>query len=550
MQLTTGYEHGNPGTERAPLNGQNATTFGIQVAETALLRTLDRWKLHLPSQLSGHSAYYVPELSFDRQNEPWLQTFPNEWPDYESSNVFIAPQSDKPVNGEAWGLQAVFNCTTVSSVEQFHLLSQRTTDGSQPRCPAIRVGAWNYNHPQYGTLPELCDYDAYVQGQPARYRYITYDADLVDGSMEIAVKSVRRTNPRGGATPFNEPKPILFEAALWQAPIELNSPCAEMERHISNTLNITVASMNKTYNKDWDMHGSPISPKRITMEAVGVQCESSFKGGTATLDGLKGTYASFTAKEPVPINSATLVPLATALPKIVRGELAGGLELIEMNNFQALEDVIKNNPLYRKNSGDIDLIPEIASNASWLLNIYKSVNAYNIFPWTCDERGIPVGPDKRAYDGQQLQLVTSEQFKQSIIGAHKAYAIELMKSPNAKWHGNLTYAIETSILSPGQISPISVLILLILWAVCSTTLGILFGLRPRWADTLDGFSMFRFGSDNPGFADGCCVKTYDQCPDLLLIPGLVGDSRPDEQVGHISLVQSPPAEKTKSYRGS
>ena len=61
--------------------------------------------------------------------------------------------------------------------------------------------------------------------------------------------------------------------------------------------------------------------------------------------------------------------------------------------------------------------------------------------------------------------------------------------------------------------------------------------------------MFRFGSDFPGFADGICAKTYDQCPELLTLPGLVGDGRPNEQVGHISLVEEVVAVRHKKYQG-
>jgi len=93
------------------------------------------------------------------------------------------------------------------------------------------------------------------------------------------------------------------------------------------------------------------------------------------------------------------------------------------------------------------------------------------------------------------------------------------------------------------------MVLLILWGILSCILGVTYGVRPRWAEILDGFSMFRFGSDFPGFADGICAKTYDQCPELLTLPGLVGDGRPNEQVGHISLVEEVVAVRHKKYQG-
>ncbi len=554
MQLTAGYEDGNPGTDRALLTGNNASTFGNQVKEDALVRALNRWKYVSPSQLSGRSAFYVPETESKQRNSTWLQTFPNVWPDDDNIDVFLAPQSDKPVNGEAWGLQVFIQCNTVSSIGQFKLLSQRTEDHSQPRCPAIQVGH-QYNHPQYADIPDMCDYDAYVQSPSYPYWIINPDADFVDGFMELAMDYERRLEPVPPHnvmtyTPFNEPVPVLIEAALWQAPIKLRHPCPEVEFQISNQLGTPVTGMNKTYTKHWDRFQGPID-EIVTLNPVGVQCNSTFRGGTATLNGLKGTYASFTAKNPVPVNSATLVPFSTALPKIVRSELGGALALDEIVTYEAVGRAIKYHPLYdARMPEEMDLIPEISSNTSWLLNIYRSVNAFNSVPIPCDKEGNPLDPSTRGYDGQQLQLITSGQFKRSIINAHKAYAIELMKTPDVHWYGNLTYAKTTTVLTPGQISPVPVLVLLIAWALCTSTLGVLFGLQQRWTDALDGFSMFRFGSDNPGFADGVCVKSYDHCPKLLEIPGLVGDSKSDEDVGHITLVQSPSAEKSKRYRGS
>jgi hypothetical protein len=65
------------------------------------------------------------------------------------------------------------------------------------------------------------------------------------------------------------------------------------------------------------------------MDSIGVRCTSSLIAGTAKLDGLRGTFASFAPRDPLPLPSATLVPLETAVPKILRGELSAALTLKE-----------------------------------------------------------------------------------------------------------------------------------------------------------------------------------------------------------------------------
>lgn len=76
------------------------------------------------------------------------------------------------------------------------------------------------------------------------------------------------------------------------------------------------------------------------------------------------------------MSSATLVPLATAMPRILRSEVAESLELADVDSVIGLESQInETDPINDKNP-----LAEIAANASWLLNIYKSVDAYNIAP--------------------------------------------------------------------------------------------------------------------------------------------------------------------------
>lgn len=551
LELTDGFKPGSAGNDRAELSGQDRNTFADQAIDV-IDRAFNRWRYPTNLQLSRRSTFYVPEATAALGNRTWLKTIPNSWPDADSSTVFLAPQSDRPVSGEVWGLQASYNCTIINHVDQFQLLSQRGADRSKPRCPAIDFASYD-GQPQYYGLPELCDHDVYMIGQhagPAGSHSVMIslaNLGFLDGFMEMAVKHEKKEDDQ-----FSDTTPVLLEMAVWQQPIKLEPPCPLIEAEVSNNLSLVVEGMQKSY-LDYGSYGleAPADPSPILLDAIGVQCNSSFILGTATLDGLKGTYASFKREEPIASATATSVPLATAVPEILRSSTASALDLREISSLYALDQLVnKSNITYEMGDGETNPIPEIASNASWLPNLFKSVDAYNRVPLPCDSEGNPINLNESS-SGQQLNVITSAQLKRSVIRAHQAYAIELSGPRGGMWYGNLTNAVPTAVIVPGKLTPIVILILLAIWAVSCFLLGIIFGTRPRWADILDGFSMFRFGSDNPEFAaDDVCVKDYDQCRTLLAIPGLIGDSEPGRQPGHITLVKDGLARRDKKYGGS
>ena len=184
----------------------------------------------------------------------------------------------------------------------------------------------------------------------------------------------------------------------------------------------------------------------------------------------------------------------------------------------------------------------IASNISWLQNICKSVDAFYRQPLYCDDEGHVNVTLTTAW--QQLQLINSTQFRTSLIRAHKAYALKMSpptsQNKNANWMGNLTSVPSALVISPGDVPPQLVLSFLVIWALCCSVLGIVYGARPRWSETLNCFSMFRFGAasrhlDTIGTFGGS-TREFTECPALMDLPGLVGDSRPDRELGYIMLV--------------
>lgn len=344
-----------------------------------------------------------------------------------------------------------------------------------------------------------------------------------------------------------------MEAALWQNPIEMIGKCPPLEKLLSNELGTTIADFQKSFALN-DLTASLVGQTDMNskqLDAIGFQCKSSFRTGTATINGRSGTYSSFTHQEADPVLSATPVPLPTAIPRIFRSEVSAALTLLEMNSVQTLIDSVNDLNVDWEDFGAGTLNPTayIASNASWLQNIYRAADVFYHQPIYCDEDGNVNITLTSSW--QQLQLINSTQFLTSFVRAHKAYALEMTRpttqeNRETSWTGALNVIAPTVIIAPGDVPPQIVVGLLAFWALGSLILGSTFGLRQRWSETLDGFSMFRFGTDNPRFNTtngrrggdgGGTARRYTDCPGLKELPGLIGDSRPDRNVGYITLVE-------------
>ena len=87
--------------------------------------------------------------------------------------------------------------------------------------------------------------------------------------------------------------------------------------------------------------------------------------------------------------------------------------------------------------------------------------------------------------------------------------------------------------------------LLAVWALGLCTIGVKFRLRPRWSETLDGVSMFRFDSDQLGFSidEAAYVQHFSHCQGLRKLPGMVGASKEgtiqaSKDTEHVTLIGS------------
>ncbi|CAD0025242.1 unnamed protein product [Aureobasidium pullulans] len=177
----------------------------------------------------------------------------------------------------------------------------------------------------------------------------------------------------------------------------------------------------------------------------------------------------------------------------------------------------------------------VGLNANVPPNCDNSINLSSVTrnPWygaNIATGGIPTlvyGSEKDPHI--QLRTISPATFKLAIHKLFGEATIAMMArrgdpyaTSSVEYH-RLYGLDQTTALVPGKVPWSIVLTLLILWtAVTSIPSLWVFG-RKRWADTLSGFDMFRFGAEWKGAVWQFEENEFEKCPILLEVPGMIGD---------------------------
>ncbi|PGH08909.1 hypothetical protein GX51_00966 [Blastomyces parvus] len=434
--------------------------------------------------------YTAPHVQ--RNSIPYLRDVPNSLPSNISESnpeFFLAPQANVPISGRVWGLLIGCNCSIVKSFSEFAILTQR---------PAI-----NFN--ESSSLENLRLNSSAVSDEIiiaansnanlVAHAQIGYNFSGVYGHVGWAASA---------------PTPALFEYALWQGYMDMGFTLLREQVNFSTAIDSPMAGVNGPYfraengtfyfNQTFygnqpDENGTVSSEPVYRSTAVshvappiGVRCIRDSKLGYADVD-RKGSFHSFTESPPPWVDSH---------------------ESGDQWGFGSIGH-------------------DIAGKFTELLTSTNSP------------------PPLRFTHGLYFpSYIQAETLYQSIMLAHAWDALELMYDSSYTFQtayilANATGSRASTVMGPGVIPPIYVGILLALWTMGSVILGCGYGLRRRWSERLDGYSMFRFGADfareiqnDPEFA---CAADFEECQALWKLPGLVGDAEPEREIGHISLVK-------------
>lgn len=269
--------------------------------------------------------------------------------------------------------------------------------------------------------------------------------------------------------PSDETTTAIFEFFLWEWPL----------------------------NKKTD--GTSYDPHRDYKESS-IRCDVRSAVGQAVLDPLSRTYANFTRgiAPTNPFDSAGNIRIKDVVPPqiIAANALSNGPNIVDLESTTYAYQ----------------------SSAVW-----KSLrSSLNLFTEPPDMLfGIPGA----RYNGIDPML-NDTQVLLSIYKLLGESVITLMNEGGVDpWEGNLYKLETTSYLVAGPVSWIYVIVLLSCWAflVSSSALWLMVSCRPRWAKSLDGSEMFKFGAQFTDEMNEFKSTDFRHCGDALnKVPGMVG----------------------------
>ncbi|KAH7304752.1 hypothetical protein B0I35DRAFT_362799 [Stachybotrys elegans] len=505
-------------TSDAPLViGRNISTFNRRY-DAITARTyassapaLAAWLTASAPVIPGIGILFTSE-SIDRSKHSSFERLPNSLSLTEPMpDLFLTPQPDKPVSGKAWGLRIKYNCSTVQSVSQFTILSQKSASSvtSNGEDNAIRlrtpsgdtIALWSSLNTVDSAGINFHNTQAYFEVGTRAPLLLPNETDYYDGyNHEFEADE-------GDASQ-------VFEYAMWQLRVDtladnsrerfnntvepsiegIGSPIVKRDNgtYVLNDTFFTIEEgiiesgfLNKTigapiFTLSDLIRGSSFGRLLDVAPPIGVRCVSSSDLGTAELDGITSTFRSFQRSSP---------ELDTS--NFFTGALRFGRTTQYMLDGQYFQH-------------------------------YQSGGLPGAVPGRIEE--------SRRFE----QFVDQDSLLRSVNLAYALDASNLMFDSTSNFKGwtepGLTASREGRILTVASLIPGAavghlVLALFCVWAALSAGLGLWYGFRRRPADRLDGYVMLRKGADmaadlteNNDFMGG---KPYHDSGTLAALPGNV-----------------------------
>ncbi|KAF3937452.1 hypothetical protein ABW19_dt0209243 [Dactylella cylindrospora] len=486
----------------ATVIGRNHTSFNARDGRTTMIRAFDIWRLGYSPQLPLRAQLYSPEGSQMNLNT----TKPNAMPDNASIPIFLAPQAEAPMVGRVFGLAVRYNCSVVTSIQNFTILSLRrdTTDEFSGQLKHYGVSGNGVNGSIFFNIgDEASEGDEIWNIKTAIEVGTTIPVANLTNVTETHFDSYIPIPGQGGLPGLSDT--VIVEVALWQNITSTNFSGVVSEGFIFKEAETPIPELEGAYPG----YG----------KAVGVRCIGGSDIGYADVNGAKASYSNFSPVE--------------ALPRRGTGTRFGHWGVKRFQN--SIHHIILSSPalFFQDNSTFF--------STDWAINLYASIE---IFTATSN-----IFQDAVGTAGSVIQAV---ELKESVLRAYKSYALQMMYDglPEAitRWElEDISLGHPTQILIRGAVSPEIILIMLTVWGAGISALSLIYQFSRRWTEKLDAFSMFKFGVDRPDDIDP--QQLTKGRAGLESLPGLVGDTRAGSSVGAIGLVRGPGtlARRRKAY---
>jgi hypothetical protein len=428
-------------------------------------------------------------------------TQPNSLPSNASSGIFLTPQTTMPVTGEIWGVILKYSCSEVNKLDEFTILNRRINSSNSGYVPSS-VFTYNFSDPNstandfqyFYTLDDNSSISVLSQvfdgpginvigfaeiGLSTGFATLLEDAGSW-GYIESFVQNGVQ-NENGTLPSYNGLEDVeVFEFALWQTfrnePDSTYHDWAYVENPIPELTGEYSDPQNPT--NDPAYNGS--------MAAIGVRCTSSTVTGTATVNGLAGTFTDFVRKDPVigQYDNAA-VPRFSLSPAFLFLQLNSSYnEMLWLDLGTLLPGEF---PRFGNYSVNYTLI---STDMVWMGPLYVAANE----PLLLDSSTPGVLT-------QYTSLMQSADLANALIAAYQQYAIQLMflgeKDGNEAWlNSQVTAAVPWTLLtSGGGVPPLFVVVTMLIWAVACAGLSLAYGFQRRWSDSFDDCYLYCYCRD-------------------------------------------------------
>lgn len=437
----------------AELYGVNTSTFHAAGPNPAH-KAHEAWISGAYARLPGRGVLY----SKSPDDEPPVDLYSDSL-----DAVFLGPQSDSIITGDAWGLMVSYRCNIVERLDDLSLyplfedipddkaISEWMYAPKRENEAGSYFRSWNYNSTHWWRPTRLLVATSITSGVTSALSYTpSIPVDLFD------------TYANGGFS-----RPAVMEAILWQ---DVSFHSGKSKPFLDH--GPTVEGLTDTGPALHAFNQSRFGPlpEGKSFPAVAARCTSQSALGYATLNGFTKSWSNFRPTAP----SLDRTSIST------HDTLELGAYRVFTQNPGSLELPC---PPPTKLTGDRECFDSLGFR--WLSSVFREVVQ------TSDP--VPL-----------VQGMTAQDLRLSMLRSYGAYASQLMyhgrwstvdnAAQALTWRSeNVTGAERDHVLVKGRLGAIPVVLLLGVWALGCVVLIVVFGLGPRGAETVDAYSAWRFG---------------------------------------------------------
>ncbi|KAF2029312.1 hypothetical protein EK21DRAFT_113043 [Setomelanomma holmii] len=475
---------------KAQIYGPNSTTFNARGPTSVSQRIYNYWQSGRPATPLSNGILYAPDGTSHVST-----TYFDDQASAESNEIrfFAAPAVREVVAGRAWGIDTRISCQPVPSKQlkllQIHDINDYSINLCMPNSDETGCNMGWYDEVTANKKASSVPFSTWFNrtGSSGLGDYNISAVVAADGWTQDFFDSgnpYTQTNNHDnltldhlrGNTSATEPTTAIFEIFIWQG-----------------TKHNSLLPMSLTADKSGlvDVLKRPFSnlavEGNVNFYGISVHCAVRSAVGQATINPGHRTYASFSPSNAPP----------ASLPKDL-----GDVGLTQPPQQLAL-DTLRDQTLDGTTAAEM--------SGMWKA-LHNAIGSAPLPP------SLDTGGALRSLGPADLQLAMYRLLGDSVIAMMDEGGTE-------PFYGELYGLKTTQYITSGVVSWVHVIVLLSVWAALMSggAIWLLVYAGPRWAPSLDGFEMFKFGARYTDELDDLEALSFRKCgTSLSSVPGMVG----------------------------